>query len=1059
MRKTITERQVCGIGSYKHWGVFILLLWSVAGWSYSADTLINDYGITIDHDSKTVKLPDGATVSDSFDPPKILIRNNSTHEYRHLSALSRDGVFSIKVDDEFYTIANPIITPPAQDTPPAYTSPPVAPSQAGLLPLPAPEQGLMHLYGQIASLVQTNQQLYGENIHLHQNSVALQAFRDQLFAQLHTLNQMFAHAHNTAIQQQRRIEGLTQQLEYPPLPPRPEPSERERQLQERLTEQSAQMAKAREQHRLALQQERDEREGLIAAERNRLTTQHQEDIEKLESEVERLSEHNPDETKALQRNLNRERQNVRTLRRQLNEAERQLQSAIDRAQHLEDQVLNDASQYHDSEQSLNRRIAEMERRNRRLQERLARAEAAHATLAHQSVTSVSSQDNTEPLQPAASQKEPEPSTTSPEKSTSSKQSASPAEATNTPQSTTSEEDDLALLQPVTMPSEEELKRKAFEEKRDELLKILQQAISRLKVNQQRSRQQVQIRLHRETALDDYWQQIQDLESDTYSKKETLPHAQAYSKILLDQLNRLREKRSYESGVSAEGIAKIYQRLFQLIVAYPQLFTEISILDTLQDPFSLNLNDTDPFLASLQLAISSEWGSFGAVLWNYLGTNISTEMNPTVLASHLELLNLALLAEDYILISNVVQRLPGEETFSTLIASTFFDASPATENQPLARRLYRLAIQLERILLPMLPRIAKGQLWNTYSFQNVQTIILRLQSLLVIMQDQYDDFSAADLNSADGDTTTQLLVLLPDVLDKDSNHWKKHIQNLERRQNALAMVARSRQQEEPAPDLQLLRALDLFMRELNEPQPDVSAVTLLDPSRRFASMGLTPKFTLGDGHCFFHAITHGMNTQQSAQDFIQALIQFAQQQSQYTTVFSQINEQQSDASSDLNQIVSQLLNAQSLTSPGQQQNWGGQEILSLVSYFLEQPILIIEANHHFSSNGHIAILFQPGSEPQFLNFLEAQMQVVSSPQNLIILGFLQGDPNHGYGNHWFPLIQDQQTATAEHTENATTDSAAPFSNSTAMPDHSHPEAFHTSEYILTHQLKQFLYRNN
>ena len=1009
-----------------HWklqllGCFILLTWSAAGWCYSSEMLAADYNIEINHEDKTVQLPKGATVSDSFDPPRILIHRTGSG-YTHLSASSANGQFFINVDGQLYVIVNPEITSQAQaaiHTPPAQRSP--------LLSLPVPLLE-MQLVGYIPNFMQTNQHLYAQA--------------------------------QSAANQQQLIESLTRELEFPPLPSRPAPSDRERELQDEL-------AKIREEHRIALEKEREKVSKAIAKEKASLTAQyedelrsHKEEIDKLERQAEILSKPNPVDSKELQRNLNRERQNSRTLRQQLRETERQLREEKERVQRLQDEALTDATQFHEIEQSQNERLANLKRDNERLRKNLATAERAYAPLMFRlEPPTAPEQQNTEPTSPAISKDESasvsKPPTPTSEKSTDS------TKISKKQNKVAIKENEQERLKPAKGPSADKLERRDYEKQKEALLKELGQAINKIKTSQLRQRQAPQVRLHKEASLDDYWQQIQKLNERTRSQADILPLVRAYSRVLLDQLERHGVRLSVDDGLPASVISKTYQRLLKLIAAYPPLFAEVSILDSLKNPFTLNLDDVDPLLAPLKLAIADEWTSIAGVFWRYIATQATASMTPTILASHLEILNLALLAEDFQLTSTVAQRLPDVEEYEATVIASFFGADEATANQPLARRLYRQNILLERIMLKMLPGITSGQLWKAFTFTQVQALILRLHSLLVVMANQYDDFSVADLDSENNDSS-QLLVKQPDVLDNEAKHWVKHIQTLERREKVLSGLAAVTKEKEPDPDQKLLHAFDLFLRESAEPPSPpsppskVAEACLLDPLRRFAALGLTPQFTPGDGHCFFHAIIQSIGDQQPAQDFIQQLIQFAQQQSEYTTIFTQIAEQQQDASFDLNQIVSQLLNAQSLTSPGQQQNWGGQEILSLVSYFLEQSILVIEANHHFSGSGHIAILFQPGSDPLFLNFLEIQAHLIPSDPNLIILGFLQGDQARGYGNHWFPLSLNSVSGATVHTEEGLPLPTAPTTtsaNSSSLPNLPAPE-----DVVIQHVL-QFLHFKN
>ena len=311
-------------------------------------------------------------------------------------------------------------------------------------------------------------------------------------------------------------------------------------------------------------------------------------------------------------------------------------------------------------------------------------------------------------------------------------------------------------------------------------------------------------------------------------------------------------------------------------------------------------------------------------------------------------------------------------------------------------------------------------------------------------DKYTELNIKNKMYSENTDTVGFSKLLPNIISKRLTLLKELGQIIKYRNEVTKKVKNADNPQSKLTSFEKLR--EGFRRHMNEyknPKQDLNDVALLDPVGRFRFLHLNQKYTIGDGHCLFHALLQGANMVGiDPQTFIRELIQFSlsrihPNQSNETTP-THFDNNQGEVSDE---VINQLLNSLSLTSPDQQENWGGQEILPMVSSYFERAVLVIMADSYLSNSGEMAIWFEPEAEPMYLNLVSTYSflhneYVRSLSQPPIIIGFLQGDPNHGYGNHWFHVDYINPYLP--------TDSTVTENNSTEVEDYSPHEADESHE---------------
>ena len=514
--------------------------------------------------------------------------------------------------------------------------------------------------------------------------------------------------------------------------------------------------------------------------------------------------------------------------------------------------------------------------------------------------------------------------------------------------------------------------------------------------------------HDQKVLDDYMERLFKLKEE-HSEINLDQHYKVLGNILQDQIIR--------SIGSGDGIYLHY--LEDAINRYLQLFINFRkwhehenlwrVMDLLTSDQSnaVKVNVLNIFRRLLK----ENWPDLRIGLWQVLAQTYekfhfeNEYEDEDDFHNYLSNLVYALFAEDFTMITALVHGLKGVNSPHNYGLQDHVGAFVKGNDKGFYSSTGALCIlrdfqMIEYLMNSIADNASRGRIWSELDVTAVAATIVQICDAMCIVKDLSKSTPAVDEDQGGK------------FFNNDKSDWDLKRKHIQRR---VDLVKRLKEDKPYLPkSVRLLSQFQAHLTEYKKHEAGMVNVLGLDPIDRFSALGLMPTYTPGDGLCLFHALVQQISglkepKQEDSLRLIGQLIEFAQKQSDYSDTFDHINTelQEDEDLNSLNAVVNQLLNAQSIESPLQQESWGGHEILRLVSSYLNNSVLVIQANHTMSGNGSIALLFElGGSEPLFLNFIETLNCVEEAYWNdsmPVILGFLQGNPNTGDGNHWFELL--------------------------------------------------------
>ena len=426
-----------------------------------------------------------------------------------------------------------------------------------------------------------------------------------------------------------------------------------------------------------------------------------------------------------------------------------------------------------------------------------------------------------------------------------------------------------------------------------------------------------------------------------------------------------------------------------------------------------IDSSNPLNEYLKSIIKSqEWNIFINSLNIFVAYDFLSDPKIESLIDCLILLSYSLIAEDFPLASNISSIFRNTRNIEEAIYSSIYDDTVLNIDQVICD-LHLSITSISHLALYIADSIGRGRLWSKHSLTRSYSIIANISTLIDVVAITLKIVMI--ITDPDDAITFEIPDLTQDpepikLLKAKNTKLKEKLIDIERRiklTNQFSTIKKTASQNIP-------EGLRLHLTEIEKPTPDIADNRSLDPESRFAVLDLISSFTTGDGHCLFHALLQGTQNlpnraiARTPQAFIQELIAFGLTLQDEATDVQFSDDPESDRIM-LQEIIVQLLDSQALTSPTQQENWGGQEILHLVSLFFNCPIMVILATGYLSGNETFTILFNPGEPVRYLNEAETHVRLYyEDAPNPVILGFLPGDPS-GHGNHWFHVNYASSTS--------------------------------------------------
>ncbi|UYM15775.1 OTU domain-containing protein [Endozoicomonas euniceicola] len=549
-----------------------------------------------------------------------------------------------------------------------------------------------------------------------------------------------------------------------------------------------------------------------------------------------------------------------------------------------------------------------------------------------------------------------------------------------------------------------------------LLDRLSDAIPALRLAEKKGkkRRETQDSFHNTKALNDYMERLFKLKEE-HSEINLDQHYKVLGNILQDQIIR--------SIGSGDGIYPNYlddaiNRYLQLFINFRKLHEHKNLwrvidLLTLDQEDAVKINVLNIFHRLLK----ENWPDLRIGLWQVIAQtykNFQFEHEDIDgLSDYLSNLLYALFAEDFTMITALVHGLRRVNSPNNYGLQDHVSAFVKGNDERLYSNTGAISIlrdfqMIECLMNSIADNASRGRIWSELDVTAVAATIVQMCDAMCTIVKNLSKYMPA-VGEDQG----------VKFFNNDESDWDLKRKHIQRRVNIVKRL------KEDKPDLSKpVRLLSQFQAHLAGCKYQAGFLNLsgIDPIERFSILGFQPNYTPGDGLCLFHALVQQLSgveepKQEDSLRLIRQLIEFAQKQSDYSDTFGHINTelQEGEDLNSLNAVVNQLLNAQSIESPLQQESWGGHEILGLVSNYLDRAVLVIQANHTMSDDGSIALLFEPGgSEPSYLNFIETldYIEVAFWDGSMpVTLGFLQGNPNTGDGNHWFELLYNISSETS------------------------------------------------
>ena len=501
----------------------------------------------------------------------------------------------------------------------------------------------------------------------------------------------------------------------------------------------------------------------------------------------------------------------------------------------------------------------------------------------------------------------------------------------------------------------------------------------------------------------------------------------YQDALVELVCLLTKLHTVHSKNEEKAIA-VSRQLLRLIAIDPFLLSDIQLSSQLfMKAFTGSTNSKDPVVLELKAILEKDRKNFLAVFniiisQPSLTTDIVTGWQ---LFQLLEVLLYALVVEEYSLISKILSLFPDQAILKQIFNATL-SASDPKQDADLIQDTFRILIYIRRQAIVYGNHYAEETIWKTIALEDVQALLKKISQLLSIAESSRNELKITSVRfferTAGGGYRMTQVNLPKNALSTTKGSWREMTKALKKRSSTQALEVI------PGWEVPVLIA---FLQQMFyvENAGNVTVESLeVDPVRRLADLGLKAQLVAAGG--LLQAIIEAQDTDSelSLIDFIQTLIMSATSQFQNAQCFLDMHplvSLHSFTASELAGTISREFESRS--APRALFGWGGKALLSLISVYFDRPILLVLAKNYFSRERHIAILFQPGAEPLFINSEEIQQYLFNiSTTNLLVIGYLHGNSQSGEGNHWFPLAIQEPSAlpTAEEGENLPSEDLPP-----------------------------------
>ena len=506
-------------------------------------------------------------------------------------------------------------------------------------------------------------------------------------------------------------------------------------------------------------------------------------------------------------------------------------------------------------------------------------------------------------------------------------------------------------------------------------------------------------------------------------QESAPHSPQFNSASLVLAQLLNQFFVYHTRNGATSNAvRVYKLYLQLLETNTSLYDRTPIAGELDAAFARGgkggrLAETDTRAHALSLSLQAHGTRLNALLDKLRPTIVNNDYEATDLQRLLDELLYALMGRQFEVAWARLEELLKIADLEDGIGASLYDnpdldsdSGYGNGDADIARAIFRDLIYIRRFSIELGGDYANGLVWSEVSAVRVKKLFEFLKRLLKKAHTHKEGFNYSEIVYCEAEKSGRIPVNIDSgsLSTSSSSSWGTMMSAITVRFAYQAKEARAKElylHQSLAGTDSLLNQLKYIQKVKKGPTDKI----MLDPEGRLDEMGLFIRATPKDGHCLFHAVLQGLamfegESGMTPVEFVQLLIIFALSDTAIVSDFTPLHQALQLAEGEthgLDKMVNMLLDAVQMTDANDQTGWGGSELLSLISRYLARPVMMIQATHTFSIAGHIAILFLPGAEPRMMKAEDVKV-FMQTDIDVLLIGYIQGDPVTGTGNHWFQL---------------------------------------------------------